>query len=86
MALHSTTSQYGTLSRGPDLIPDEMKKKARALLEKDIKQGAFVQEWSQEQSEGSKRLKELKEKGLAHPMSVAEQEVIRQIQGAHCPE
>ena len=86
MALHSTTSQYGTLSRGPDLIGDEMKKKARALLQKDIKEGAFVREWSQEQSEGSKRLKELREKALAHPMSMAEDEVIRQIQKAHSRE
>ncbi len=83
MAFHSTTSQYGTLSRAPDLIPGEMKKKARALLERDIKQGGFVREWSQEQSQGSKRLKELREKALAHPMSVAEQEVIRQVREAH---
>ena len=83
MALHSTTSQYGTLSRGPDLILEGMKRRARELLERDIKQGAFVREWSEEQSEGSKRLTELREQALAHPMSVAEQEVIRQIQAAH---
>ncbi len=83
MAFHSTTSQYGTLSRAPDLIPGEMKKKARALLKRDIKQGGFVQEWTREQSQGSKRLKELREKALAHPMSVAEQEVIRQVREAH---
>ena len=86
MALHSTTSQYGTLARGPDLISAEMKKKARALLAKDIKQGAFVQEWRQEQSTGSKRLEDLKQRALAHPMSLAEKEVIGQIRAAHAIE
>lgn len=83
MSLHSTTSQYGTLSRGPDLILEEMKKRARTFLQKDIKEGAFVLEWSREQSEGSERLKKLREKALAHPMSVAEREVIQEIQAAH---
>lgn len=83
MTLHSTTSQYGTLTRGPGLIADETKRKARALLKEDIKGGAFVREWSQEQAQGSKKLGELSEKALAHPMSIAEEEVIRQIQEAH---
>ena len=77
---HSTTSQYGTLSRGPQLINDTMRKKARELFEKDIRAGAFVKEWSQEQAEGSKRLAELKAQALKHPLSVAEEEVIRMVQ------
>ena len=32
MAKHSTTSQYGTLSRGPRMISDEMRKTAEKLL------------------------------------------------------
>jgi ketol-acid reductoisomerase len=83
MRLHSTTSQYGTLSRGPGLIAEETKKKARAILKDDIKGGAFVSEWSQEQAKGSTRLHALIEKALAHAMSVAETETIRQIREAH---
>jgi ketol-acid reductoisomerase len=83
MRLHSTTSQYGTLSRGPGLIAEETKQKARAILRDDIKAGAFVREWSQEQAQGSKRLHTLMEKALAHAMSVAETEIIQKIQEAH---
>jgi len=83
MRLHSTTSQYGTLSRGPGLIAEETKEKARAILRDDIKGGAFVREWSQEQAGGSTRLHALMEKALAHAMSVAETETIRQIKEAH---
>jgi len=83
MRLHSTTSQYGTLSRGPGLIAEETREKARAILRDDIKGGAFVREWSQEQAKGSTRLHALMKKALAHAMSVAETETIRQIQAAH---
>jgi ketol-acid reductoisomerase len=83
MTHHSTTSQYGTLSRGPSLITEEMRNKAREFLRKDIKEGAFVREWSEEQSTGSARFEALRRKALAHPMSIAEDNVIRAIQSAH---
>jgi len=83
MSHHSTTSQYGTLSRGPKFITEEMRQRAREILRKDIKGGAFVREWTQEQAAGSARLHELRLKALAHPMSVAEDHVIRAIQAAH---
>ena len=85
MAHHSTTSQYGTLSRGPKLISDEMRALAKELLLKDIKGGAFVKEWSQEQARGSQRLEELRRQAMAHPMSLAEENVIPQIVAAHSP-
>jgi ketol-acid reductoisomerase len=50
MTHHSTTSQYGTLSRGPSLINDAMRTHAREILRSDIKGGAFVREWSNEQA------------------------------------
>ncbi|MFH1266392.1 MAG: ketol-acid reductoisomerase [Planctomycetota bacterium] len=86
MTCHSTTSQYGTLSRGPDLIAKETKEKARAILRDDVKGGAFAREWSNEQAGGSRKLAALTQKALAHAMSVAEVEVIRQIQEAHALE
>ena len=80
MAHHSTTSQYGTLSRGPRFVSDEMRAKAREILEKDLKGGAFAAEWSDEQAGGAKRLRELMDAALQHPMSQAEGNVIPQIQ------
>ena len=56
MTHHSTTSQYGTLSRGPSLITDAMRARAREILRDDIKGGAFVREWSREQATGGTRL------------------------------
>lgn len=83
MAHHSTTSQYGTLSRGPQLINDTMLKKAREFFEKDIRGGAFVKEWTDEQADGSRRLAELQRQALEHPMSVAEENVIPVMQKAY---
>jgi ketol-acid reductoisomerase len=60
MTHHSTTSQYGTLSRGPSLITEEMRRRAREFLQRDIKDGAFAREWSREQEQGGKRLETLR--------------------------
>ncbi len=86
MTHHSTTSQYGTLSRGPSLITDEMRQRAREFLRRDIKDGAFAREWSREQEQGGKRLEALRSKALSHPMSRAEDHVIAMIQAAHSPD
>jgi ketol-acid reductoisomerase len=83
MAHHSTTSQYGTLSRGPRFITEQMRQQAREILSKDIKGGAFVKEWTQEQAAGSARLEALRRKALSHAMSLAEDNVIQAIQSAH---
>ncbi len=80
MTNHSTTSQYGTLSRGPSLINDAMRARAREILREDVKGGAFVQEWSQEQATGGPRLQELTRQALEHPMSQAEAKVIAAMQ------
>ncbi len=80
MTHHSTTSQYGTLSRGPSLIGDAMRARAREILRHDIKGGAFVQEWSSEQAGGADRLEALRKRALDHPMSQAEDAVIAAVQ------
>ncbi len=80
---HSTTSQYGTLSRAPRFISDQLRETAVEILQRDIKGGEFVKEWSSEQAEGSQRLQELFEQALDHPMSRAEENVIQQVQAAH---
>lgn len=83
MTKHSTTSQYGTLSRGPSLINDAMRARAREILANDVKGGAFVQEWSREQAAGGARLQELTRRALEHPMSLAEEQVIAAVQAVH---
>ncbi len=83
MGHHSTTSQYGTLTRSQGLLSDEIKQKMRELVVRDIKQGAFAKEWSSEQAGGSKRLVELKEKAMKGPMSLAEDRIIPLVQKAH---
>jgi len=81
MRFHSTTSQYGTLTRGESLLNDEIKEQARRNFVDDIKGGAFVNEWTKKHDTASRRLDELRKKALSHPMSVAEDRVIQMIQG-----
>lgn len=83
MSHHSTTSQYGTLSRGPALITDAMRQQARHNLYEDIKAGRFAAEWSHEQAEGSKRLAALKQAAMEHAMTRAEQRILPRIREAH---
>jgi ketol-acid reductoisomerase len=81
MKYHSTTSQYGTLTRGAALLNEEIKERARRFFVDDIKGGAFVNEWSINHQSASERLAELMKKSLNHPMSVNEERVIKMIQG-----
>lgn len=81
MKYHSTTSQYGTLTRGAQLLNDEIKEKARRFFVDDIKGGAFVKEWTTNHQVASKRLEEIMKASLKHPMSINEDRVIQMIQG-----
>ena len=83
MANHSTTSQYGTLTRARNLLNDEIKAKMRHSLVEDIKGGAFAREWSQEQATGSQMLANFKAEAMKNAMSQAEATVISLVQQAH---
>jgi ketol-acid reductoisomerase len=83
MTHHSTTSQYGTLSRASQLLNDEIRTKMREILVNDIKGGAFTREWSQEQATGSQSLAKLREEALHNGMSAAEEAVIHLMQRAN---
>lgn len=83
MSNHSTTSQYGTLSRASRLLNNEILAKMREILVHDIKGGAFTEEWRREQASGSKTLAKLKAKALNNAMSAAEETVIGLMQGAN---
>ena len=83
MAHHSTTSQYGTLTRAAGLLNDEIRSKMRNSIINDIKGGAFISEWSREQAEGSTELEKMRQKALGNPMSEAEEGIIPLVQKAH---
>ena len=83
MANHSTTSQYGTLTRSRTLLNDEIKAQMRKNLVEDIKGGAFAKEWSSEQAGGSQVLAKAKEEAMSNPMSQAEDRIIPLVQQAH---
>ena len=72
MRLHSRTSQYGTLSRGPRVLPDSMKRTFRRVLG-EVRSGRFAQEWRREQEAGYPNFRRLWEEAEAHPMNAAEE-------------
>jgi ketol-acid reductoisomerase len=72
MRLHSRTSQYGTLSRGPRVLPDSMKQTFGRVLE-EIRSGRFADEWRREQEAGYPNFRRLWEQAEAHPMNAAEE-------------
>jgi ketol-acid reductoisomerase len=82
MRYHSTTSQYGTLTRAQSLLDDEVRARARHNLIHDIRGGAFVEEWSKDNAAAAKRLEALMKRALAHPMSIAEDRVLGMMRGA----
>lgn len=71
MALHSTTSQYGTLIYGDRVMPDEVRKLIKQIV-KEIKTGVFAREWMLEQKMGYPVFKKLKEMALKHPINDVE--------------
>lgn len=82
MKYHSTTSQYGTLSRAETILNDEIREQAKHNFVEGIKRGAFVKEWSTNQAASTERLKQLWSKALSHPMSEAEDRVIEMLRKA----
>jgi ketol-acid reductoisomerase len=71
MRLHSQTSQYGTLSRGPRMLPEETRERLRAAL-REIRSGSFAAEWSAEQEGGYRRFEALRGAARSHDITRAE--------------
>jgi ketol-acid reductoisomerase len=71
MRLHSQTSQYGTLSRGATMLPDDARARFQEALDV-IRSGRFATEWSAEQRQGYPRFNELRERASSHPLNDAE--------------
>ena len=73
--LHSSTSQYGSMSRGLRFRLPELKEKMEEGLE-EICSGAFAGEWTAEQEEGCPTLEVLRESACSLPLYRLERELI----------
>src|SRR5262249_10731300 len=71
MRLHPQTSQYGTLSRGPSMLPEDARDRLRAALD-GIRSGRFAAEWSAEQARGYPVFSRLRREAEAHAINAAE--------------
>ncbi len=79
MAFHSTTSQYGTLSRMESALPSETRGCMEAALA-EIRDGSFAREWERERANGYPDFTRLKEGALQHPVNDVER-VVRKLMG-----
>jgi ketol-acid reductoisomerase len=71
MRLHSHTSQYGTLSRGPRMLPEEARNRLRNALQ-EIRSGSFAKEWTREQEKGYPNFGRLRREAAEHAINAAE--------------
>lgn len=71
---HSTTSQYGALSRGMRFLGVDVKSPMRGVL-RDIRRGSFAREWAREQSFGRWWFSFLKSMAHLLPMRRLEKQV-----------
>ena len=63
----SDTAEYGDYVSGPRVIDPHVKENMQAVLA-DIKNGSFAKRFIDDQDNGAKEFKELREKGAAHPI------------------
>ncbi len=64
---HSHTSQYGSMTRAPRFMQFALKDKMAEILE-EIRSGAFMEEWKQEQASGMEKFNNLKKLRMLHPI------------------
>ncbi len=79
MRLHSTTSQYGQLSRS-NLFRDKLKKVVEGVVN-EILSGEFAREWAMERQVGYPSFDELHKNTSSHPMFRAEQRILSLLKG-----
>jgi ketol-acid reductoisomerase len=79
--LHSQTSQYGTLSRGEMLLPEDVKSDMRSILAR-IRDGSFAAEWEKEQEQDYQVFDQLRNRALKHPLNDAEEKVRELVKAA----
>lgn len=79
-ALHSRTSQYGSMSRGVRFVLPELRTKMMEGLE-EIRSGKFAQEWAAEQAAGTPTLEALREAAQSLPLVQLERELRQALRG-----
>jgi len=72
MKMWSTTAQYGTLTRMPRIIRDDIREIMKEHL-REIQSGAFAREWDEEEAKGYPEFKKLQEESLKHPINEVEE-------------
>jgi ketol-acid reductoisomerase len=77
---HSTTSQFGQLTRGRVVVTPETKRLFKKLLV-DIEQGDFANEWADEMKHGYPLLSSLKKDAFAHQINEYEDRLRRLLRG-----
>ena len=82
MSFHSRTSQYGTLSRGPRVLPDDFKMTLAQVLN-EIREGAFAREWEAERQAGYPTFERLKAEALSHQINEVENR-LQEITASPC--
>jgi len=78
LSLHSPTSQYGQLTRGPRMINKQAQETLREILD-EIVDGRFAKEWELEKKAGYVRMRILKRKALEHPLNRFEEELRKMV-------
>jgi ketol-acid reductoisomerase len=83
-ALHSRTSQYGSMSRGMRFMLPELRARMREGLD-DIRSGRFAEEWIAEKEAGCPTLETLREAARALPLYRLERELRAALGGGPLP-
>jgi ketol-acid reductoisomerase len=63
----SNTAEYGDLTRGPRVVPDETRSTMKKILA-EIQSGAFAKEWIAENKSGGKKFAAMREAEKKHPV------------------
>lgn len=80
-ALHSRTSQYGTLSRGMRFLNPGLRDQMLEGLE-EIRSGAFTREWAAEQEAGGETIESLIDAARSLPLYSYERELLALLGGS----
>jgi ketol-acid reductoisomerase len=83
-ALHSPTSQYGSMSRGMRFSLPELRERMKEGLD-EIRSGAFAREWAAEQAAGYPMLEMLRSAARMLPLHETETQVRAAVLGPRGP-
>ena len=78
MKLHSRTSQYGQLTRGPRYAGEELKREFKRIVEA-LKDGSFAREWALEQKAGLPVFKRMWKLVKEHPIYEYERKLYKML-------